>query len=199
MNIATVPASLFAAVAPFMAKKDVRYYLNGLLLTRSDTGLRAVATDGHALAICDAPGIGPESAAIVPRDAVEWAIKAGGEVTLSWDGLDATATASNGASLPFKMIDGRFPDYQAVVPMLQDDRTKMPAFNPDILGLFAKSKAALKNAGVTNDRNCALTLHGNGLNNAIGAELSGLGYGFRLIGVIMPMRDSAVGRAEFRL
>src|ERR1700761_7385932 len=37
-----------------MAQQDVRYYLNGLLLETEGTSLRAVATDGHRLAICEA-------------------------------------------------------------------------------------------------------------------------------------------------
>jgi len=42
-----------------MAQQDVRYYLTGLLLEISPTRLRAVATDGHRLALCDA-GEAPE-------------------------------------------------------------------------------------------------------------------------------------------
>ena len=142
MNTVTIPSALFAAVAPFMAKKDVRYYLSGLLLTKCAAGLRAVATDGHALAICEAPGTYDGPDVIVPREVVEWIAKAGGEVTLELDGLNGKASSEKGASLAFKLIDGRFPDYQAVVPVLGDDTT-MPAFNPDILATIAKSKAAL--------------------------------------------------------
>src|SRR5690606_17724367 len=36
-----------------MAQQDVRYFLNGLLLEASTNQLRAVATDGHRLAMCD--------------------------------------------------------------------------------------------------------------------------------------------------
>ncbi len=36
-----------------MANQDVRYYLNGLLFDFSEEQLRAIATDGHRLAICD--------------------------------------------------------------------------------------------------------------------------------------------------
>jgi len=36
-----------------MAQQDVRYYLNGLLLELNNDNLRAVATDGHRLALCD--------------------------------------------------------------------------------------------------------------------------------------------------
>jgi len=36
-----------------MAQQDVRYYLNGLLLETDGKTLRAVATDGHRLALCE--------------------------------------------------------------------------------------------------------------------------------------------------
>ena len=35
-----------------MAQQDVRYYLNGMLLETGEV-LRAVATDGHRLALCE--------------------------------------------------------------------------------------------------------------------------------------------------
>jgi DNA polymerase-3 subunit beta len=37
-----------------MAQQDVRYYLNGMLLESEGGKLRAVATDGHRLALCEA-------------------------------------------------------------------------------------------------------------------------------------------------
>ena len=36
-----------------MAQQDVRYYLNGMLLESEGGTLRAVATDGHRLALCE--------------------------------------------------------------------------------------------------------------------------------------------------
>ena len=36
-----------------MAQQDVRYYLNGMLLEIEGNSLRAVATDGHRLALCE--------------------------------------------------------------------------------------------------------------------------------------------------
>src|SRR5271154_4744289 len=57
-----------------MAQQDVRYYLNGLLLETEGASLRAVATDGHRLAICemalkDAGKTGQQQV-IVPRKGV---------------------------------------------------------------------------------------------------------------------------------
>ena len=53
-----------------MAQQDVRYYLNGLLLETGGTLLRAVATDGHRLALAEVSVEGsdlPEQQVIVPR------------------------------------------------------------------------------------------------------------------------------------
>ncbi|MGO4774164.1 DNA polymerase III subunit beta, partial [Lysobacter sp. 2RAB21] len=53
-----------------MAQQDVRYYLNGLLFDLRETSLRCVATDGHRLALCEAPFEGNAQAKrqiIVPR------------------------------------------------------------------------------------------------------------------------------------
>src|ERR1700686_4850175 len=57
-----------------MAQQDVRYYLNGLLLETDGKSLRAVATDGHRLAICEMvlkdPGRSGQQQVIVPRKGV---------------------------------------------------------------------------------------------------------------------------------
>src|SRR6516164_7513711 len=56
-----------------MAQQDVRYYLNGLLLETEGSSLRAVATDGHRLALCEAKLSAPAKSAqqvIVPRKGV---------------------------------------------------------------------------------------------------------------------------------
>ena len=56
-----------------MAQQDVRYYLNGLLFDLREQGLRCVATDGHRLALCEAPldaGANVKRQIIVPRKGV---------------------------------------------------------------------------------------------------------------------------------
>ena len=44
---------LIEATSFAMAQQDVRYYLNGMLWEVSTNKLRAVATDGHRMALCD--------------------------------------------------------------------------------------------------------------------------------------------------
>ena len=56
-----------------MAQQDVRYYLNGLLLETADGTLRAVATDGHRLALAEIPveaSVERGGQVIVPRKGV---------------------------------------------------------------------------------------------------------------------------------
>ena len=201
MNTLTIPTAILAGVAPFMAKKDVRYYLNCAMIESAAGGLRAVATDGHALAVCDSPGAGPGERLLIPREAVEWALKQKGEaVTLEWTEAKGLAEMVNeaGARIPVKLIDGRYPDYAAVIPLLQADRTELAGFDPEILGLIAKSATGLKKYGGAGPYP-AVTLHGNGGNNAAGLELGGLLGGLRVIGVVMPMRDSMTPREGFGL
>ena len=45
--------SMMEQTAFAMAQQDVRYYLNGMLFEITNNKLKAVATDGHRLAICD--------------------------------------------------------------------------------------------------------------------------------------------------
>ena len=199
MNTLNIPLTILAAVAPFMAKKDVRFYLNGAMVETAAGGLRAVATDGHALAVCDSPGAGPAERLLIPREAVEWALKQKGEaVTLEWEGFAGTLVNELGARIPVKLIDGRYPDYAAVIPLLQADRTELAGFDPEILVLVAKSAAGLKKYGGAG-RYPAVTLHGNGNNNAPGFELGGLKDGLRVIGAVMPLRDSMAPRSGFGL
>jgi DNA polymerase-3 subunit beta len=105
-----------------MAQQDVRYYLNGLLLETGDNRLRAVATDGHRLALCDIPidgASGQKSQVIVPRKGVLELQK-----LLSGDGEDVQISIGSNhirlqvADIRFtsKLIDGRFPDYDRVIP-----------------------------------------------------------------------------------
>lgn len=115
-------ADLLKRSAFAMAQQDVRYYLTGLLLEISPSRLRAVATDGHRLALCDAeqaPEVEGEKSAILPRKAVmelERLLGQAGkqvEVTLT----KTHARFDLGAQvLTTKLIDGQFPDYDRVIP-----------------------------------------------------------------------------------
>jgi DNA polymerase-3 subunit beta len=104
-----------------MAQQDVRYYLNGLLLETEGAVLRAVATDGHRLALAEielAEAPGRNEQRIMPRKGVlelGRMLEGDGPVTLGLGGNHIRAEAS-GRRLTSKLIDGRFPEYGRVVP-----------------------------------------------------------------------------------
>ena len=119
-----------------MAQQDVRYYLNGLLLEIHGNRIRAVATDGHRLAVCDAElenTAGGDIQVILPRKAV---IELG---RLLADSDDELRLEINNSHVQFlfgntkfttKLIDGRFPDYERVIPVgeVQDLRVDKDSF-----------------------------------------------------------------------
>jgi len=104
-----------------MAQQDVRYYLNGLLIETSGDTLRAVATDGHRLALGEismAEPVKNEEQVIVPRKGVvELSRLVDGEGSLSIVlGTNHVQVEAEGTRLTSKLIDGRFPDYGRVIP-----------------------------------------------------------------------------------
>jgi len=104
-----------------MAQQDVRYYLNGLLIETSGQHLRAVATDGHRLALSEvklpAKGLA-EQQVIVPRKGVlELQRLLSGEGPLNIElGSNHVRIQLEGIRFTSKLIDGRFPEYQRVIP-----------------------------------------------------------------------------------
>jgi DNA polymerase III subunit beta len=104
-----------------MAQQDVRYYLNGLMLETSKTRLRAVATDGHRLALCDIDVQNQEvthGQVIVPRKGVMelHRLLGSGENIQLKIGTNHIQAVVGGIRLTSKLIDGRFPDYERVIP-----------------------------------------------------------------------------------
>ncbi len=112
---------LLGLVQYAMAQQDIRYYLNGLLLVVAGGELRVVATDGHRLAYASEP-IEENLArteAILPRKTVlELArqladsdepleiLLGGNQVTFRFGAVELVS----------KLIDGKFPDYERVIP-----------------------------------------------------------------------------------
>ena len=106
-----------------MAQQDVRYFLNGMLLEVTAQHIRTVATDGHRLAMCTLERRGGESPerrqAIVPRKGIlelgRLLAEDGEDVVMSLARNHLRATFA-GYSLTTKLVDGRFPDYEKVIP-----------------------------------------------------------------------------------
>jgi len=105
-----------------MAQQDVRYYLNGLMLEVSSNYLRAVATDGHRLAYCEKEtnaDIADIKQVILPRKGVLELVRLladNDELVKINLGSNHLQVEFNGLRLTSKLIDGRFPDYNRVMP-----------------------------------------------------------------------------------
>jgi DNA polymerase-3 subunit beta len=113
--------ALLASVQYAMAQQDVRYYLNGVLFVVEGNNLKVVATDGHRLAfnagVID--GEFEKQEVILPRKAVIELTKlltdTDETVDLEISQQQIKATFS-GITLITKVIDGKFPDYERVIP-----------------------------------------------------------------------------------
>ncbi len=114
-----------------MAQQDVRYYLNGLLFDLRDGSLRCVATDGHRLALCEAPlegGNGTKRQIIVPRKGVTelQRLLEGGDREVEIEmGRGHIRIKRDDVTFTSKLIDGRFPDYEAVIPIGADREVRI--------------------------------------------------------------------------
>ncbi len=105
-----------------MAQQDVRYYLNGLLLEISTNNLKAVATDGHRLAFDETEikaATNESKQIIVPRKGVTELMRllqAGKDDASIKVSKNHMQVRSGNLSFTSKLIDGKFPDYQRVIP-----------------------------------------------------------------------------------
>lgn len=131
-----------------MAQQDVRYYLNGILMELSPEKIKLVATDGHRLALSEVgmdTGAEADRQIIIPRKAVL-------ELSRLLDSSDNPATCIlsqnhlrvETGSLVFttKLIDGKFPDYQRVIPV---DGNKIMEVDRDTLKQSMSRIAILSN------------------------------------------------------
>ena len=113
--------ALFNLVAFAMAQQDIRYYLNGLLLVIDKNLMLAVATDGHRLSYASLAleGEYAHQEVILPRKTVLELSKllAEDDETATIDILTNQIRFCFGnIELVSKVIDGKFPDYNRVIP-----------------------------------------------------------------------------------
>ncbi|MGD8829341.1 MAG: DNA polymerase III subunit beta [Pseudomonadales bacterium] len=105
-----------------MAQQDVRYFLNGMLLEVTPQHLRTVATDGHRLAMSTLTGSGAGGErlqAIVPRKGVlelSRLLDDGEDEVVLNLGANHLRVARGPYTLTTKLVDGKFPDYEKVIP-----------------------------------------------------------------------------------
>lgn len=189
----TLHSAIFAAAMHIAGKKDVRYYLNGMLIEPGSDGAVCVATDGHRLLVIRTNVPWSLGAMIVPRAACEHIAKIKAPVQFVRDG-DKGAAVSGQAKFGFTPIDGRFPDWRAVFPSERGD-LHPTGFDPMLLeGVMKSAKVLITEFGALRGRNksaLALKLHGESSSLMAVTALREYSPVTHAAFVVMPMRDSA--------
>jgi DNA polymerase-3 subunit beta len=127
-----------------MAQQDIRYYLNGLLFEVSANRLNVVGTDGHRLSFTstELKQNYEKQEVILPRKTVIELIKLldDSEEDAQIELSSAQVNFSFGSiKLISKVIDGKFPDYNRVIPTGHQN-----IFSTDRLGvLLAMQRASI--------------------------------------------------------
>lgn len=139
-------SNLIGRTAFSMAQQDVRYYLNGMLWEINKNNLKAVATDGHRLAISEIEIIGKvkteKGQFILPRKGIiELSRLLSNEdetITVEFGSNHIRATTSNMIFVS-KLVEGSFPDYERVLPK---------GGNKEIIANTIDFKAALSRSAI---------------------------------------------------
>lgn len=125
MTNINIQRDVLKAVSRFMAKQDIRYYLNGVLVEVYRNVAYLVATDGHRLAAARLERPDGETwepgEVIIPGECIAAALKSGNvaerrlPLVLTVDGerfeFDACGKVTAG-----KVVEGKFPDWRKVIP-----------------------------------------------------------------------------------
>lgn len=139
--------NLFESTFFAMAQQDVRYYLNGLFVELAEGYIRTVATDGHRLALrsFNFPYQEAQLQFILPRKGVIELIKhlKEGDAELQINiGSNAIKIETEAFTFISRLIDGRFPDYNRVLPKGGD---KVVYIERDLLKSVLQRVAILSN------------------------------------------------------
>lgn len=175
----SIPVRSLAFSIHGAAKNDVRYYFNAVRVSGTD----CTAADGRMmLRIRDDAQVAP-APLLIPRDAVEWAIKAAKAAKA--DAVDITRTGSDltlavgGQSLRAAAVDDRWPDVDRIVPPAYEPQLPA-AYNPDLLAQLAKAAKGVGKKVVVR----IMPRDDRSVVDFPGAPVP-------CFGVIMPMRDTA--------
>ena len=122
---------LIGLVQYAMAQQDIRYYLNGLLLVVTGNEVRVVATDGHRLAYASEQieEAQPRTEVILPRKTI---LELSRLLSDNDDVLDIRLSPNQAQfrfgdiELVSKLIDGKFPDYERVIPQSHNKVITLP-------------------------------------------------------------------------
>jgi len=148
---------LIDSTAFAMAQQDVRYYLNGMLWEADQQQLRAVATDGHRLAMSTRPlpiSVAEKISVIVPRKGVlelSRLLADEGHIAIVL-GNNHIRVSAEDFRFTSKLVDGSYPDYERVLPR---------GGNKEVIGERSEMRQAFARAAILSNekyRGVRLTL-----------------------------------------
>lgn len=186
-NIFYIKQSTLDAMLVLAAKKDIRYYLNGLHIEFNRELTRVIACDGHKLGIFQAaaPDNGGSGSITIPREVIERLPKKCGVLEFAEleNGLWQIDTGAL-ATIKFAPCDSKYPDFRRVVNQADKTSGEAAGFNLTYLNEFEKCGNLL--AGSKLKVGNRVRIHHNGQNGA----LITLNCVENFAGVLMPLRDS---------
>lgn len=116
-------SQLIDATAFAMAQQDVRYYLNGMSVELNQSMIRTVSTDGHRLAMSsrhiEGLDVAERKQVIVPRKGIlelNRLLTEGEDTVQVYVGSTHMRATTTEFSFTTKLVDGKFPDYERVIP-----------------------------------------------------------------------------------
>lgn len=155
-------AQALKKVSGCISTEETRYYLNGVNWASTENGKRMAATDGHRLALCRYAGNedGTQFSYIIPRKTVivisQFLANADIEVFSVAKGNQIVDTVlefkAPGITLRSKLIDGKFPDIERVIP--KDLKHEVEIRTEEMLSAIRQATA------IGGWRGSAIRLHG---------------------------------------
>jgi DNA polymerase-3 subunit beta len=143
INVTTLKALLL-----FAAKKDIRYYINGVHFEQSATGTVAVATNGHCLAVAKLDSDPVENASFtVPREHLDNVVKgAKGSIDIvQVDDTQCTILSSNGR-ITVPLCDAKYVDWRRVTTPQQTGERGY--YDPEYAAMVNKAGQIVKPSNI---------------------------------------------------
>jgi DNA polymerase-3 subunit beta len=155
--------TMMSHVIKAMSQQDVvRYYLNGMCFNVHRGYFNLIATDGHRLHRVSSRQVGladyPDS--IMPGDAVTALYKMLPKKDSDIVELNIYKTAMHfklpdGSTVQSRLIEGRFPDYERVIPARKDRDRTLTTDRAGLLAVLKRLKPAVKESFYGVRINCA--------------------------------------------
>lgn len=160
---------MFDLTAFAASTEETRYYLGGVYMHNADGVVKAVATDGHRLALASSDIHDEIPNVIIPRKTVAEIRKHGdGDVTVKLSDTKVRFEYDNVTVLS-KVVDGTYPAYERVIP--SGNRNKVTADASEIksaVGLVAQVVAEKTRAVVFDVKGDVMTIEaGAGIDQGV--------------------------------